>query len=61
MTSTLGVPVNRSEKLQVLHVAALLSGRDPERLEDNIRLLLAALENPALWPPEQTAGVQAKS
>jgi hypothetical protein len=46
--------MNRSEKLQVLHVAALLSGRDPEHLEDNVRLLLAALENPALWPPEAT-------
>jgi hypothetical protein len=52
MTLTEEVTVNRSEKLQVLQVAALLSGRDPERLEDNIRLLLATLDNPALWPPE---------
>jgi hypothetical protein len=41
--------MDRSDKLRVLQVAAVLSGRDPERLEDNIRLVLAALENPSLW------------
>lgn len=58
MASTEGITVDRSEKLHLLQVAALLSGRDPERLEDNIRLLLAALENPALWPLESTGAIQ---
>lgn len=44
--------MDRSEKLQILHVAALLSGRDPERLEEFVRLLLAALDNPTLWSTE---------
>ena len=58
MTFTQGDTMDRSEKLHVLQVAALLSGRDPERLEDNIRLILAALENPALWSPESTEAAQ---
>jgi hypothetical protein len=49
--------MERSEKLQILHVAAVLSGRDPERLEDYVRLLLKTLENPTLWPPEPSEGV----
>jgi len=48
----LGVTMDRSEKLQVLQVAALLSGRDPELLEDNVRLVLAALDKPGLWAAE---------
>ncbi len=44
--------MDQSDKLHVLQVAALLSGRDPERLEDNVRLVLAALDNPGLWVPE---------
>ena len=59
MASIEGIIVDRSEKLHLLQVAALLSGRDPERLEDNIRLLLAALENPDLWPPEPAGATQA--
>lgn len=49
--------MDRSEKLQVLHVAALLSGRDPERLEDNVRLLLAVLEDPDLWSPKAKGAI----
>lgn len=58
MDSTQGVTMDRSEKLQVLHVAALLSGRDPERLEDYVALILATLENPTLWPSELKGAVR---